>query len=157
MRTLQDLLNEFSKSELGRARADKLVIISTRKKVYEYNSKGQVIRSHPSSDQLREQGIRIDKQRDSIITEDGRIFSYKEEFPDFQKWYKKRNQQLSRKLKQLTPDGKFVRKWNSLLEIEKEIGVPRGNLKRYLKQGGINKFGKKRTVGGFVWEEFHDY
>ena len=35
MRTLQDLLNEFSKSELGRARADKLVIISTRKKVYE--------------------------------------------------------------------------------------------------------------------------
>jgi hypothetical protein len=152
MYNLQDILNEFSNTKLGKVRADKLATYKKIRPVYEYNRKGKIIPVHRSAKDLRDIGIRIENKRESIITEDGRIFSLREVIPNFEQWYRERKQQISFKVIQFTVDGQFVKKWDSLAQVEKEIGVGRGNLRRYFRQGPKNKFGKLRTLGGYTWK-----
>jgi hypothetical protein len=153
MKNIQEILNEFSKSEVATARGDELVVIRNRRIVYEFNPKGEIINTYKSTEVLRDMGIRIDKSRGSIITRDGRIFSFNKTFLDFDSWYKKRKKKNSRSVLQFTTDGQFVKEWTCMSEMERKLGISRGNLKRYLKQGPLNKFGKLRTVGGFVWKD----
>ena len=153
MGNLQDILNQFSKSEVAVAKGDLLAVIRNRRVIYEYNSKGEIINTFKSSESLRNIGIRIDKKRNSIMTRDGRIFSINKDFPNFDSWYKKRKAQNSRSVIQLTTDGQFVKEWACLSDVQRELGINRGNLKRYLKQGPLNKFGKLRTVAGFAWKD----
>jgi hypothetical protein len=152
MANLQDILNQFSKSDTAKLRTDKLVPISKRRQVYEYNSEGKVINTFKSITHLRKSGIRIERETETIIiTKDNRIFSLNGNFTDFDFWYKKRKNQIARGIIQYTTDNKFIKEWDCLVHVERELGISRGNLKRYFNQGPLNKFGKIRTVGGFVW------
>jgi hypothetical protein len=149
---IQDILNNFSKSEVAAARGDILVTIRNRKIIYEYNTKGEIINTFKSIECLRNMGIRIDRKKNSILTRDGRIFSYNKGFPNFDSWYKKRKNQTSHSILQYTTDGEFIKEWENLLDVENQLGISRANIRRYMRQGGINKFGKLRTVGGYVWK-----
>lgn len=153
MGNLQDILNQFSKSEIAIAKEDILATIRNRRIVYEYNSKGEIINTFKSALSLREQGISIDNGRDGVMTRDGRVFSFNKDFPNFDSWYKKRKKQNSRSFIQLTPDGQFVKEWACMNDVERELGISRSNIRRYVRQGGYNKFGKIRTVGGFIWKD----
>lgn len=49
------------------------------------------------------------------------------------------------KISQFSKDGKFIKNWNKLLDIEKELGIPCSNIRCCLK-------GKLQTAGGFKWK-----
>lgn len=154
MTDLQNLLNQFSQSDLGTVGIKRLSTFARCLKVYEFDSKGQIIKIHRSASDLRgKYNIRIQPKNDPMMTDDGRIFSYMEEIPNFQQWFKKRSRKISRPLNQLSLDGEFIKRWDSLASIENELGIARPNIIRYLKQSLLNRYGKRRAVGGFVWEE----
>ena len=51
---------------------------------------------------------------------------------------------ISRKVLQFTKDGVFVRKWNSMIDVERELGR--------LSNIAACCRGKRKTCGGFVWK-----
>lgn len=50
----------------------------------------------------------------------------------------------SKQIEQLTIDGQFVRKWESIIDVERELGIHNGNISLCCK-------GIRKTAGGFVW------
>ena len=51
---------------------------------------------------------------------------------------------------QLALDGKFIRKWSAAAEIERELGIPNGNIIKCCR-------GKLKSAGGFKWMYYEDW
>lgn len=51
---------------------------------------------------------------------------------------------------QFTKDGEFVRKWDSSIQVERELGIDNSGIIRCCK-------GKYKSAGGFVWGYADDY
>lgn len=51
---------------------------------------------------------------------------------------------------QLTLDGKFIKKWSSIIEVQRELGINHGHIIECCK-------GKRKTAGGYRWVYASDY
>ena len=57
---------------------------------------------------------------------------------------------ISKLILQFTKDGDFVRRWNSVREVERELGIYHSNISNCCK-------GKYKTAGGYKWGYADDY
>lgn len=62
----------------------------------------------------------------------------------------KNRKDISKLILQFTKDGEFVRRWNSVREVERELGIYHSNIINCLK-------GNYKTAGGYVWGYVNDY
>lgn len=51
-----------------------------------------------------------------------------------------------KKVKQYDLDGNFIKEWNSIMEIKRELGINNSNIGECCK-------GRRKTAGGYVWRE----
>lgn len=62
--------------------------------------------------------------------------------------WKRKNAEAAKKrakpVDQYTLDGQFVRKWESIMDVERELGIDNRNISSCCS-------GKRKTTGGFVW------
>lgn len=124
--------------------------------VDQYNENGLLVKSWNSMIEA-EKELNID--RSSIakcckgIYKTSKGFAWRYKGEDFNKYsIKKYQQPLRRKrVKQFTKDGKLIKIWNSLLEIQSETGIPSSRICNCCK--GKKKF---KTAGGFVWRYEED-
>lgn len=62
--------------------------------------------------------------------------------------YGSRNERVAKSkfipILQFTKEGKFVKKWNSAIQVSKELGIKRNNICNCLK-------GRSKTAGDYVW------
>jgi hypothetical protein len=78
-------------------------------------------------------------------------YSYNNTYNDrAKKSGKKSGKTLTRPILQFTKDGEFVRRWDSAIQVESELGI---------KYSGITKCceGRYKTSGGYVWGYEKDY
>lgn len=141
MNNIQEILNQIQKSEHN-SKEDKLSLMRIRKVVYEYNPQGEIIDKFTSVRKMRQLGIRLEKNRPSVITRDGRIFSIVK-LDNFEEWYRDRKKQISHTVKQYTKDWVFIREWKTVTEAAKSINQDRQNIKRACRTGGV--------AGGYRW------
>lgn len=152
---LQKVLDQFSKSKLGKSSTSKLNLYLKCRTIYEYNHKGEIIKKFTYSD-LRNIGICLDITREHTVTEDNRVFSYSSSIPNFSNWLEKRLTQLGRgsKIYKFSPDGQLVKVYDNLAQAEKD-GYIRTNIRRSL--GKYDTEGKPRKHGGFVWKRENNF
>ena len=55
------------------------------------------------------------------------------------------SKKTSKKVLQFSKDGNFIQKWNSLMEIQRNLNIQNGNICDCLK-------GRKKSAGGFIWK-----
>lgn len=60
----------------------------------------------------------------------------------------KMNKRSSKPIIQFSKDGEFIRKWDSAMDAQRELGI---------KQGGIRECckGKRKTAGGYIWRYYY--
>lgn len=60
------------------------------------------------------------------------------------------NKQNKRKIDQYSKEGKFIKTWNSCMEIERTLGIGNSHISRVCR--GVKD---RKTAGGFIWK-YHD-
>lgn len=55
---------------------------------------------------------------------------------------------LSKPIIQFSKDGEFIRKWNSAMDVQRELGIYQTNISKCCK-------GKYKTVGGYIWRYYY--
>lgn len=58
--------------------------------------------------------------------------------------YGTRTERIQKPILQFTKSGEFVRRWESITQVRKKLGVNKGNITSCLK-------GKYKTAGGYIW------
>lgn len=56
----------------------------------------------------------------------------------------KKSKNLSKPIIQFSKDGKFIKKWDSALDAQRELGIKQSNICSCCK-------GKNKTTGGYIW------
>lgn len=56
----------------------------------------------------------------------------------------------AKEIVQLTLNGRFVKKWSCAAEVERELGIYRGNITNCCR-------GKNKSAGGYKWMYYSDY
>lgn len=79
-----------------------------------------------------------------------RIKKYRAEHPEFLKRLKESQRTKMIPIVQLTLDGQFVREWESLRAVERELNINHDGISRVCK-------GKRKQSGGFIWKYKSDY
>jgi hypothetical protein len=64
--------------------------------------------------------------------------------------YGSRTEKRRKPILQFTKNNEFVRRWDSIIEVEKELGFKHSNISKCCK-------GKNKSVGGFIWGYADDY
>lgn len=54
------------------------------------------------------------------------------------------NKKSSKPIIQFSKDGEFIRKWNSVMDAQRELGIDNSSIIRCCK-------GKQKTAGGYIW------
>lgn len=49
---------------------------------------------------------------------------------------------------QFSNDGKFIKKWNCITDVQRELGINRGNVIKCCK-------GKRKSAGGYIWRYYY--
>lgn len=49
---------------------------------------------------------------------------------------------------QFTKDGELIKKWNSAMDVQRELGIEHSNISRCCK-------GKLKSVGGYIWRYYY--
>lgn len=60
--------------------------------------------------------------------------------------YSSDDQELSFGIMQYTPEGEFVKRWETMRDAENTLDLPRGSISRVIH-------GERQTTGGFVWKK----
>ena len=135
MKTLQEILDGFSKSEVGTADNQDLSKIRIRTKIYEFNKQGEVIKVWKSREELaRKTRIKFrDNKNGFLITRDQRIFSRQESHPDIQKILNKRFKQITQRICQYSLDGKLINEFPTVYTASKMTNIQITWINRMLK------------------------
>lgn len=56
---------------------------------------------------------------------------------------------LKRVILQFTKDGKLIKKWDSIIDVQNELGIKQSNICKCLK-------GKINSIGGYQWKYYDD-
>ena len=64
--------------------------------------------------------------------------------------YGSRTEKTQKPILQFTKNGEFVRRWDGLRQVERELGFDNGNICSCLK-------GKYKTIGDYIWGYADDY
>ena len=135
MKTLQEILNGFSNTEVATANNENLSKITFRKKIYEFNKQGKVIKVWKSREELQRQtriGYRENKMG-LYISRDQRIFSRQEFHPDIQKLLNRRFKQLNQTICQYSLDGKLINEFPTVYTASKITNIGITSINRMLK------------------------
>lgn len=54
----------------------------------------------------------------------------------------------SKPIIQFSKDGEFIKKWNSALDVQRELGIKQGNISNCCK-------GKRNIAGGYIWRYYY--
>lgn len=122
------------------------------RRIYRYGLDGLFIDEWSSSNDIKiKLGINPRNVRKCCngerATAGGFQFSYykHDRIPPIKPRYERASEKMSKKVAQYSLDGKLVRVWNSLHEIQRETG--------FLMQGVSDCcLGKKKTYKGFIWK-----
>jgi mRNA-degrading endonuclease YafQ of YafQ-DinJ toxin-antitoxin module len=57
------------------------------------------------------------------------------------------NKKISKKVKQYDLDGNYIKTWDSVMEVQRQLGIDNANI-----SACCNKKRNHKTIGGYKWE-----
>ncbi len=149
---LQEVLNNFGQTELGTIKQEHLTKIGMRKKVYELNRDGQIIKIWSSREQLKRDTNIIFKNNKMglLITSDKRILCSDPTIPNLKSNIRKRLNSLSKIICQYTTDGKLINEFPTVYSVSKTLNIQMTTVNRILKNQ-YTKNGKLITSNDFYF------
>jgi group I intron endonuclease len=143
--TKQKIINS-NKGKVGNyIRNDKIknkISISNSISIYQFSLNGEFIKKWDSitkAEYVFGKGIK-ENLKQKTKSSHGYVWNYTYKFPGYNIFHKN-----SKSIIQYDLNKKFIKEWNSIIEIEKTLGYPNSNISSCCNN-------KQKTAYGFIWE-----